>query len=263
MNNTTPKKYATVLMGTIALATASSFGAIISLDTLNNGGFEASDISGEDNGAAPGWSDNDGRVVETGGGFQSDQWASPAGAASQVGMNFAHSGTSGGSTSQVLTGTSDSNGVSHNLTAGEATGQTFTLDARLGIQSFAGWPTAHQILVVSLEGGSTTDDWVIFSGTVAQAGTIAITGGYTVSDIDEYLSFDGTSTTGAGVDWSHDFDVTGTGTDLLAVNFTVQRNEATQGRFTFDDVAVTVVPEPSSAALLGLGGLALILRRRK
>lgn len=31
----------------------------------------------------------------------------------------------------------------------------------------------------------------------------------------------------------------------------------------FSDVSITVVPEPSSTALLGLGGLALILRRRK
>ncbi|MFK7911041.1 MAG: PEP-CTERM sorting domain-containing protein [Akkermansiaceae bacterium] len=31
----------------------------------------------------------------------------------------------------------------------------------------------------------------------------------------------------------------------------------------FDNFTVTAVPEPSSAALLGLGGLALILRRRK
>ncbi len=30
-----------------------------------------------------------------------------------------------------------------------------------------------------------------------------------------------------------------------------------------DDVSITTVPEPSSAALLGLGGIALILRRRK
>lgn len=32
---------------------------------------------------------------------------------------------------------------------------------------------------------------------------------------------------------------------------------------SFSDLSVTVVPEPSSAALLGLGGLALIFRRRK
>ncbi len=31
----------------------------------------------------------------------------------------------------------------------------------------------------------------------------------------------------------------------------------------FDDLTLTAVPEPSSAALIGLGGVALILRRRK
>jgi hypothetical protein len=35
------------------------------------------------------------------------------------------------------------------------------------------------------------------------------------------------------------------------------------GRVGFSEVAVTAVPEPSTTALLGLGGLALILRRRK
>ena len=40
---------------------------------------------------------------------------------------------------------------------------------------------------------------------------------------------------------------------------------ANGAQFLLDDVSLdyTVVPEPSSAALLGLGGLALILRRRK
>lgn len=32
---------------------------------------------------------------------------------------------------------------------------------------------------------------------------------------------------------------------------------------TFDNVSMTVIPEPASAALLGLGGLALIARRRR
>ena len=32
---------------------------------------------------------------------------------------------------------------------------------------------------------------------------------------------------------------------------------------TVDNVNLTAVPEPTSTALLGLGGLALILRRRK
>ena len=37
-------------------------------------------------------------------------------------------------------------------------------------------------------------------------------------------------------------------------------NSITIGGVTFDSVAV---PEPSTTALLGLGGLALIMRRRK
>jgi hypothetical protein len=36
-----------------------------------------------------------------------------------------------------------------------------------------------------------------------------------------------------------------------------------QGRVGFDEIAVTAVPEPTTTALLGLGGFALILRRRK
>ena len=40
-------------------------------------------------------------------------------------------------------------------------------------------------------------------------------------------------------------------------------NKVFADNFRIDDIALTTVPEPSSAALLGLGGLALILRRRK
>ncbi len=35
------------------------------------------------------------------------------------------------------------------------------------------------------------------------------------------------------------------------------------GTYDVDSLTLTQVPEPSSTALLGLGGLALILRRRK
>lgn len=40
-------------------------------------------------------------------------------------------------------------------------------------------------------------------------------------------------------------------------------NRVGLGEVQFDGVAASAVPEPSSTALLGLGGLALILRRRK
>ena len=52
----------------------------------------------------------------------------------------------------------------------------------------------------------------------------------------------------------------------LQLNTTTTNTPATSGTGSRDfrfSVAGTAVPEPSSAALLGLGGLALILRRRK
>lgn len=60
-----------------------------------------------------------------------------------------------------------------------------------------------------------------------------------------------------------------TGGDGIAVRFTHVGDNRTPGGLDWhstayiDNVAITAVPEPASAALLGLGGLALILHRRK
>jgi len=43
----------------------------------------------------------------------------------------------------------------------------------------------------------------------------------------------------------------------------VRPGDTTSGDLMIDNVKVTIVPEPSSSALLGLAGLALIFRRRK
>ncbi|MGB0775242.1 MAG: PEP-CTERM sorting domain-containing protein [Akkermansiaceae bacterium] len=51
-----------------------------------------------------------------------------------------------------------------------------------------------------------------------------------------------------------------TGAGTLDVVLTPQ---GANGFGRYDAVAISSVPEPSSAALLGLGGLTLILRRRK
>lgn len=73
------------------------------------------------------------------------------------------------------------------------------------------------------------------------------------------------------------FNFSANGTDLTATfDFTGQENIALvfanssgtpeggeMGTFNIDNISVDTVPEPSSAALLGLGGLALLVRRRK
>ena len=72
-------------------------------------------------------------------------------------------------------------------------------------------------------------------------------------------SWPGTNTETAGAVYTHVFNGTDLG-DNLALQVT------SVGSFGGVDsvvVDVTPVPEPSSTALLGLGGLALILRRRK
>lgn len=69
----------------------------------------------------------------------------------------------------------------------------------------------------------------------------------------------------AGTDVGNSFSsVAVTSGDTLLVGFTVNVNGAGDGvEISALDVEFTPVPEPSSSALLGLGGLALILRRRK
>jgi len=53
-------------------------------------------------------------------------------------------------------------------------------------------------------------------------------------------------------------------TDTAKIRFNKERPNQTEHMVFYDDISVTgQIPEPSSTALLGLGGLALLLRRRK
>ncbi|MCP5537495.1 MAG: PEP-CTERM sorting domain-containing protein [Akkermansiaceae bacterium] len=55
-------------------------------------------------------------------------------------------------------------------------------------------------------------------------------------------------------------DLTLTDTGITSVDF---RITSTSGGIEYRNFTINAVPEPSSAALLGLGGLALVLRRRR
>ncbi|MBK1831089.1 PEP-CTERM sorting domain-containing protein [Verrucomicrobiaceae bacterium R5-34] len=82
-------------------------------------------------------------------------------------------------------------------------------------------------------------------------GDLQTTATWSGSDIAGQESVSQTWLTDAGDVNNYTFD---------EIGFTARANVNT----SFDNVEVTyVVPEPSSAALLGLGGLALVLRRRK
>lgn len=72
---------------------------------------------------------------------------------------------------------------------------------------------------------------------------------------------------GAGtVDAEGDYDfigVTADGTGRLTGTWDATINETGNNRQSYSGMQFELVPEPSTTALLGLGGLALILRRRK
>ena len=153
---------------------------------------------------------------------------------------------------------------------------TGTFTGTAGAGDFSGFHQAGQTLS---QDGSFTD-----AGT---AGTFNITG---LTDGNTYrvqaLVFDGRGPTAGrtvsfdgfdqgayangvdGVTWGSGLLVTGTFVaDAATQNFTVEGfNGATSTGAQLNAVTVfetTAVPEPSSTALLGLGGLALIMRRRK
>lgn len=88
--------------------------------------------------------------------------------------------------------------------------------------------------------------------------TVTSDGGTTGDLFSEAFTFSGTTYT----DYHREFTATNAGATLRFE----ENSTNSSSRDPFLDavsVSVTAVPEPSSVALLGLGGLTLILRRRK
>ena len=92
----------------------------------------------------------------------------------------------------------------------------------------------------------------------------SVSGSSTANAVTSFVG--GTSGT-----FSQTFDISGFGggdfsiadvSNVLAV-FTVNADAAGDGAISIDNFNMTAVPEPSSTALLGLGGLALMLRRKR
>ena len=134
-----------------------------------------------------------------------------------------------------------------NLSVG---GLIFKVDAGgIFINTTGSWVSVLDDSSAVFTSAAGTYDWAItatgFDGTNSESLDIILSqGGSAV--------FTATNRTGIA-------DTTGAVSD---VDFSMGSNWGTS-QYSVDNVSVTVVPEPSSAALLGLGGLALILRRRK
>jgi hypothetical protein len=82
---------------------------------------------------------------------------------------------------------------------------------------------------------------------------------YTIASVSKTITntgaaFDGTFTEGTNYV---------TFSNLSASSFSITGNQSPDDFSAINGIVITSVPEPSTTALLGLGGLALILRRRK
>ncbi|MBK1853721.1 PEP-CTERM sorting domain-containing protein [Verrucomicrobiaceae bacterium 5K15] len=175
---------------------------------------------------------------------------------------------------QVLTSTSDTytaastgfaNDISATMTATNInTGANVSM---FDLQNRANAPVEIYEDIVGASGSTGALALTINGLVIGQAYTLSVyaldsNGGTTNSDIREYTLTNGSSSTIDNVQWSaNDFDAS---YSFVAegASVTVQNTAGTAGS-AMNGFTLTSVPEPSSAALLGLGGIALIMRRRK
>ena len=131
----------------------------------------------------------------------------------------------------------------------DGAGATNTV-AHTGALATSGWAT----IFYSYDAATDTATW----------GELGSTNSATNAAFDETTTFEGTHggpvTLFSFHDGNNGFDFNGMTSEVLIYDHLLDAGQRSQVE---SYLAAKVVPEPSSAALLGLGGLALILRRRK
>lgn len=101
---------------------------------------------------------------------------------------------------------------------------------------------------------------IVLSGvanTIGGSAVISTTGNMSGANVDVLSGWTGSLTVGGMTDWKA-YVTSGWTLDNVAIDSTSFDNN-----FSVTGNTLTVIPEPSSLALLGLGGLALLRRRRK
>lgn len=131
-------------------------------------------------------------------------------------------------------------------------------DDSVMMEGWYGFRTTENMTISSLPSVFTTNGYnvTIYGDSDVTSRTMNYTIAGSTKTIIDSGTFSGTFTEGSNF-------VTFTG--LTSSNFTITGNDAdTAGRSAINGLVITAIPEPSSTALLlGLGGLALILRRRR
>ena len=168
---------------------------------------------------------------------------------STVSFDFGNFRTSDHSKDNTIIGFDSSNVEVFRLVVSAATG-TPGENLRLGTSNGI-TPTTWDL--ATTVGADADSDFPAFQA--EPSGTISML----LSSTGYILSLDGAN------DYTTSEIIFSGGTDLAYLEFRGQSggSNGTDGGMLLDNISVASVPEPSTTALLGLGGLALILRRRK
>ena len=158
---------------------------------------------------------------------------------------------------------------------GSSIGVTIALASLAGDLSLEdGGGNLHDSNVYSLSWVHATETSVAsristFDVGVSSSGTISFLSGGNGDASQSLSALVDTGTNGGGSigvtperSWTLNFSGTGL-TTADSITIDLGRNSSTAGFTLLDDIALDAVPEPSSAVLIGLGGLSLIFRRRK
>ncbi len=178
-----------------------------------------------------------------------------------------------GTASYTLTGTQTffTNGTTNNMSGGTInTEYTISTEKATGVLNISGGTinsTSTSLFetknggIINLSGGTVTANsaTTLFNGTadIGGSATINASNATTLGAVDFLSGWTGSLDLDAATDWSAVLISSGATLDGVDID------SGNIDQFNISGGSISAVPEPSSAALLGLGGIALILRRRK